>query len=71
MSDLESNSKFNYLYRDGANYKVWGYEVFSNPELLTRESIERGIRSLLIDGEFFDRNLWRVKRLKQNDWIPE
>ena len=32
--------KFNYLYRDGSNYKSWGDVVFSNPEQLALNEIE-------------------------------
>jgi hypothetical protein len=66
-----SNIKFNYLYRDAGNYKIWGYEVFGNPDLLSLEVIDRAIRTSLIDGEFFDPEFWKVKRLKHDDWIPE
>ena len=31
MSDLESNLKFEYLYRDAGNYKQYGSMVFDNP----------------------------------------
>lgn len=43
MSNAEINIKLNYLYRDGGNYKVWGYEVFSNPDLLSIKGIEEKI----------------------------
>ena len=32
--------KFNYLYRDGSNYKSWGKVVFRNPEQLALDEIE-------------------------------
>ena len=35
-----NNIKFNYLYRDGSNYKSWGEVVFSNPELIALSEIE-------------------------------
>jgi glycosidase len=71
MSALKNNIKFNYLYRDGSNYKVGGYEVFSNPESLELKIVEERIRESLIDGDFFDPEYWKVKRLKNEDWIPE
>ena len=47
------NIKFNYLYRDGANYKSWGEVVFANPNQLTLEEIEtRLIESFLPDKLF-------------------
>ncbi len=63
--------KFNYLYRDASNYRIWGYEVFSNPQSLDLTIIESKIRESLIDGEFFDPQYWRVQALKHEDWIPE
>ncbi len=71
MSVLKNNIKFNYLYRDGGNNKVWGYEVFSNPESFELTIVEEKIRRSLVDGEFFDPDFWKVKRLKHEDWIPE
>ena len=48
-----SNIKFNYLYRDGANYKSWGEVVFTNPDQLTVEEIElRLIDAFLPDSLF-------------------
>src|ERR1044071_3091069 len=47
------NIKFNYLYRDGSNYKAWGVVVFTNPEQLTLVEIEkRLINAFLSDGLF-------------------
>jgi hypothetical protein len=50
---------------------VFGCEVFSNAESLSLEDAEKKIRACLIDGEFFDPTTWKVKRLKNDDWIPE
>jgi len=47
-----------------------GYEVFSNPESLELAFVEGKIRESLIDGEFFDPEYWKVKRLKHDDWVP-
>jgi hypothetical protein len=58
------NIKFSYLYRDAANYKVYGSVVFSNPEKLSLPEIETQIRAKLIDGEFFDPVEWNVPRLQ-------
>ena len=71
MNDLKSNIKFNYLYRDGGNYKVWGSEILSNPDSISLIEVEARIREFLIDGEFFDPKYWKVKRLKHDDWVPE
>ncbi len=71
MNGSKNNIQFNYFYRDGANYKVFGREVFSNPDSLALEFVESEIRNSLIDGEFFDPSNWKVRRLKHDDWIPE
>ena len=47
------NIKFNYLYRDGANFKSWNDVVFANPEKLTLGEIRtRLIASFLPDRLF-------------------
>jgi hypothetical protein len=71
MYALKHNIKFNYLYRDGGNYKVWGNEVFSNPDSLSLDNVEMIIRKSLIDGEFFNPTHWKLKRLMHEDWVPE
>ena len=48
-----NNIKFNYLYRDGNNFKSWGEVIFSNPENLTINEIkERLLASFLTDKQF-------------------
>ena len=71
MSASKSNIRFNYLYRDAGNYKVWGSEILSNPDCISLVEVETKIREYLIDGEFFDPKYWKVKRLKHDDWVPE
>lgn len=45
--------KFNYLYRDGSNYKCWGEVIFSNPEnLATNEIEEKLFDAFLPDKQF-------------------
>ena len=47
------NVEFTYLYRDGSNYKKWGRVVFSNPDLLSSDSVENDLqRAFLQDGLF-------------------
>lgn len=47
------NIKFNYLYRDGANYKYWGDIVFSNPDLLTLCEIEAKLVGAFLPDKLF------------------
>jgi hypothetical protein len=45
--------RFNYLYRDGANFKKWGEVVFSNPKEISPPNIEaRLLRAFLPDSQF-------------------
>ena len=48
-----SNVCFHYLYRDASNYKLRGTAIFTNETFLPIQEIEKQIRSLLMDGEFF------------------
>ncbi|WP_439182233.1 hypothetical protein [Carboxylicivirga taeanensis] len=56
------NIKFEYLYRDEDNYKTFGELVFSNPDQLPLEHIQKGIESYLIEGCWFDPDTWRIPR---------
>jgi hypothetical protein len=62
------NIKFNYLYRDGANYKQNHSEVFSNREEHTIEEIGKAIRSALIDDGWFYADKWGLKDLHLYKW---
>ncbi len=66
-----NNIKFNYLYRDAGNHKVWGSEIFSNPDSLSLNLIDESINQSLIDGQFFDPKYWKEKRLHFDDWDLE
>ncbi len=47
------NVKFEYLYRDAGNNKIWGEVVFSNSKNIDFKVLDTHIRKLLIDHEFF------------------
>jgi hypothetical protein len=47
------NLKFSYLYRDAGNYKKCGSVVFSNPDSLSPESVEKAVRKLLPQDGLF------------------
>jgi cytochrome c-type biogenesis protein CcmH/NrfF len=48
-----NNIKFNYLYRDGSNFKSWGEVIFSNPEKMTVNEIEtKLLNAFLLDKQF-------------------
>jgi hypothetical protein len=60
----QKNTKLNYLYRDAGNYKTHGHVIFSNPDNLSVEKIEKEFRKQLIDSEFFDPDELKIPRLK-------
>ncbi len=41
---MSNNTQFEYLYRDGANFKAWGTIVFSNPDQLPVSEIDERLR---------------------------
>jgi len=55
--------KFNYLYRDVANYKKYGFVICPNPDNMGLSEIEILIRSKLIDGEWFYADEWGLPEL--------
>jgi hypothetical protein len=63
MNASKTNIRFNYLYRDAGNYKNFGSVVFSNPKLLSTETLIKPISSSLIDGEYFYHNRLGVPAL--------
>ena len=63
MSDLKPNLSFNYLYRDGGNFKQFGKKLFTNPNHLPIEIIEKTIRKSLIDETFFYADKFNVPSL--------
>jgi hypothetical protein len=65
------NIKFDYLYRDGANYKNYNSEVFSNKEGLSIKEVEDAIESCLIEGVWFYANKWGLKDLHYFAWDEE
>ena len=50
---ISPNIRFAYMYRDASNYKLHGEVILSNEKQLAVEEIEKQIRSLLNEGEYF------------------
>ena len=57
------NIKFNYLYRDGGNYKKFNSIIFENEESSSLEELELLIKSKLIDGEWFYADQWKIPEI--------
>ena len=47
------NIRFIYLYRDAGNFKNWGEVIFENKNNYDAGHLEKQIRTILIDQEFF------------------
>jgi hypothetical protein len=45
--------RFNYLYRDGANFKNWGKVIFANPEVLPLKPIESKLLNAFLPDKHF------------------
>lgn len=60
-----ANIKFNYLYRDGGNYKRYNFIIFKNPDNITIENLSAVISSKLIDNTWFYANQWNLPDLRQ------
>ena len=52
-----SNVKFNYLYRDGSNYKNWAAIVFRNPEQIGIGEITEHLEKSFDDYLFIARQI--------------
>ncbi|MBI5352084.1 MAG: hypothetical protein HZB50_05555 [Chloroflexi bacterium] len=51
-----NNIKFNYLYRDGGNFKSWGEVVFANPQQLTLGEIDAKLIDAFLPDKLFIAN---------------
>jgi hypothetical protein len=60
MTFSKLNIKFSYLYRDGANYKQFNEVIFSNPDNLSVNEIEKAISESLIDKTWFVADEWNL-----------
>lgn len=65
------NIQFNYMYRDGANYKQFGNVVFTNTQQLSIDYINKRISEKLIDSLWFYAGQWGLKDLHHFDWDEE
>jgi hypothetical protein len=65
------NIKFNYLYRDGANYKNHGFTIFENPQNIKLDDLLQLIQSKLIDKTWFYVDQWQLPDLHFGTWDNE
>jgi hypothetical protein len=57
------NIKFNYLYRDGSNYKKYGFVIFTNREKVSLSTLETLIKSKLIYDTWFYADEWKIPEI--------
>jgi hypothetical protein len=65
------NIKFNYLYRDGGNYKNYSSVIFDNPGNVDLSDLGALIKSKLIFGEWFYVDEWKLPDLHFATWDNE
>jgi hypothetical protein len=65
------NIKFNYLYRDGANYKNYSFAIFPNPQKISIEYLQKIINSKLIEEAWFYADQWQLPDLHFIKWNNE
>ena len=65
------NIRFEYLYRDAGNNKLWGDVVFANPEHLSIEELTGMAEAGLIDGLNFVAREVKVPELRFPDYDQE
>jgi hypothetical protein len=59
-----ANIQFNYLYRDGGNYKKYGSVTFANPGNVGIQELAALIQSKLIDQTWFYHHHWHLPDLR-------
>lgn len=60
MNDLNNNIKFNYLYRDGGNFKKFRSVIYKKTSDIDFKDIKSTIISHLIDALFFIPEKWNL-----------
>ena len=63
------NIRFEYLYRDAGNFKNWGEIIFSNKNNYDADYLEKQVRAVLIDKEFFSTNKANIPNLQFHQYI--
>ena len=63
------NIKFNYLYRDGSNYKQYNEVIFSNPNAINVLYIWRAIKHHLISGQWFVAKEWALPDMHFKEYL--
>lgn len=59
------------MYRDGANYKQFGYVIFKNASFLTPNQASQKLKEKLISNEYFVPQDWGIAKLHKVPYEPE
>jgi hypothetical protein len=66
-----ANIQFNYLYRDGGNYKKYNSVIFANPTNISLTELSNLIHSKLIDETWFYTEQWNLPDLRPETLDPD
>jgi hypothetical protein len=66
-----TNIQFNYLYRNGGNYKKYNSVIFTNPINISLTELSKLIQSKLIDETWFYADQWRLPDLRPETFDPD
>lgn len=66
-----ANIQFNYLYRDGGNYKKYNSVIFINPTNISLTELSKLIQSKLIDETWFYADQWNLPDLRPETFNPD
>jgi hypothetical protein len=66
-----ANIQFNYLYRDGGNYKKYNSVIFTNPTNISLTELSNLIQSKLIDETWFYAEQWNLPDLRPETFAPD
>jgi hypothetical protein len=66
-----ANIQFNYLYRDGGNYKKYNSVIFANPTNISLTELSNLIHSKLIDETWFYADQWNLPDLRPETFNPD
>ncbi|GMV92681.1 MAG: hypothetical protein AMXMBFR82_24590 [Candidatus Hydrogenedentota bacterium] len=59
------NIRFEYLYRDAENYKIWGDVVFLNPQGLSVDYLNKSVGQMLTIPPYFVAQFAKVPDLRR------
>ncbi|MGF7042020.1 hypothetical protein [Mucilaginibacter lappiensis] len=66
-----ANIQFNYLYRDGGNYKKYNSVILPNPSNISLIELSKLIHSKLIDETWFYIDQWNLPDLRPETFDPD